>query len=234
MDGIDRAKTNAAKHAYNLIHPRHRIIGIGTGSTVEKLIEILGANNEFFRDRFFVASSLDTALKLRRYGFKVLSTSMVDEVDIYIDGADEVDRDMNMIKGGGAAHVLEKILAYYSKERIYIVDYTKIVDFLGQKHPIPIEVLPEALYLVYNRLSRLGYNVKIRLSSKGKYGVVISDTRGVIIDLYLDEPTDVVALENTLRSIPGVVGTGLFIGLADKIIVGYPDHVEVMDRHHIQ
>jgi len=103
MEGIDRAKTNAAKHAYNLIHPRHRIIGIGTGSTVEKLIETLGANKEFFQDRFFVASSLDTALKLRRYGFKVLSTSMMDEVDIYIDGADEVDRDMNMIKGGGAA-----------------------------------------------------------------------------------------------------------------------------------
>jgi len=105
---------------------------------------------------------------------------------------------------------------------------------LGQKHPIPIEVLPEALYLVYNRLSRLGYNVKIRPSSKGKYGVVISDTRGVIIDLYLDGPTDIVTLENTLRGIPGIVDTGLFIGLADKIVVGYSDHVEVMDRQCIR
>jgi len=230
LDEINRAKNLAAKHVYNMILPSHNIIGIGTGSTVEKLIEILGANKEVFQDKVFVASSLDTALKLRSYGFKVLSTSMIDEIDIYIDGADEVDRDMNMIKGGGAAHVLEKILAYYSKERIYIVDYTKKVDYLGQKHPVPIEVLPEAIYPVYNKLSRLGYKVKIRLSGKSKYGVVISDTRGAIIDLYLDRQVDPVKLDNILLNIPGVVGTGLFIGLADKIIIGYPDHVEVMEK----
>ena len=230
LDEIEKAKLMAAKHAFQLIHPSHKVIGIGTGSTVEKFIQILGEKRELFHDKFFVASSIDTALKLREHGFRVVSTATIDKIDIYIDGADEVDPEMNMIKGGGAAHVLEKILAYNAGTRIFIVDYTKLVSHLGEKHPVPVEVLPEALLLVHRRIKELGLRADIRKSRGGKYGVVVSDTRGIIIDVHIDKPFDVVKLDRALHEIPGIVGTGFFIGLADKVIVGYPDHVEVIEK----
>ncbi len=230
LDEVEKAKLMAAKHAFKLIHPSHRVIGMGTGSTVEKFIQILGEKWELFHDKVFVASSIDTALKLGEHGFRVVSTATIDKIDIYIDGADEVDPEMNMIKGGGAAHVLEKILAYNAGTRIFIVDYTKLVSRLGEKHPVPVEVLPEALLLVYRRIKELGLRADIRKSRGGKYGVVVSDTRGIIIDVHLDKPFDVVKLDRALHEIPGVVGTGFFIGLADKVIVGYPDHVEVIEN----
>ncbi len=230
LDEVEKAKLMAAKHAFKLMHPSHRVIGMGTGSTVEKFIQILGEKWELFHDKVFVASSIDTALKLREHSFRVVSTATIDKIDIYIDGADEVDPEMNMIKGGGAAHVLEKILAYNAGTRIFIVDYTKLVSRLGEKHPVPVEVLPEALLLVYRRIKELGLRADIRKSRGGKYGVVVSDTRGIIIDVHLDKPFDVVKLDRALHEIPGVVGTGFFIGLADKVIVGYPDHVEVIEN----
>ncbi len=230
LNEVEKAKLMAAKHAFKLIHPSHRVIGMGTGSTVEKFIQILGEKRELFHDKVFIASSIDTALKLREHGFRVVSAATIDKIDIYIDGADEVDPEMNMIKGGGAAHVLEKILAYNAGTRIFIVDYTKLVSRLGEKHPVPVEVLPEALLLVYRRIKELGLRADIRKSRGGKYGVVVSDTRGIIIDVHLDKPFDVVKLDRALHEIPGVVGTGFFIGLADKVIVGYPDHVEVIEK----
>ncbi len=230
LDEVEKAKLMAAKHAFKLIHPSHRVIGMGTGSTVEKFIQILGEKRGLFHDKVFIASSIDTALKLREHGFRVVSAATIDKIDIYIDGADEVDPEMNMIKGGGAAHVLEKILAYNAGTRIFIVDYTKLVSRLGEKHPVPVEVLPEALLLVYRRIKGLGLRADIRKSRGGKYGVVVSDTRGIIIDVHLDKPFDVVKLDRALHEIPGVVGTGFFIGLADKVIVGYPDHVEVIEK----
>ena len=230
LDEVEKAKLMAAKYAFRLILPSHRVIGIGTGSTVEKFIQLLSEKRELFHDKVFVASSIDTALKLREHGFKVLSTTTINKIDVYIDGADEVDPEMNMIKGGGAAHVLEKILAYNAGTRIFIVDYTKLVSRLGEKHPVPVEVLPEALLFVYRRIKELGLRADIRKSRGGKYGVVISDTRGVIIDVHLDKPVDAAELERVLCETPGIIGTGFFIGLADKIIVGYPDHVEIIEK----
>ncbi len=237
LDEVEKAKLMAAKHAFQLIPPNNRVIGVGTGSTVEKFIQLIREKRELFHDKVFVASSIDTALRLREHGFKVVSTSTIDKIDVYIDGADEVDPEMNMIKGGGAAHVLEKILAYNAETRIFIVDYTKLVRRLGEKHPVPVEVLPEALLFVYRRIKELGLRADIRKSRGGKYGVVVSDTRGIIIDVHLDKPVDVVELDRVLHEIPGIVGTGFFIGLADKVIVGYPDHVEIIekpikDRHY--
>ncbi len=230
MDEVEKAKLMAAKHAFQLIHPSHRVIGIGTGSTVEKFIQILSEKRELFHDKVFVASSIDTALRLREHSFKVLNTTTIDKIDVYIDGADEVDPAMNMIKGGGAAHVLEKILAYNAKTRIFIVDYTKLVRRLGEKHPVPVEVLPEAALFVYRKIMELGLRADIRRSGGGKYGVVVSDTRGVIIDIHLDKSVDVFNLERILRDVPGIIGTGFFIGLADKVIIGYPDHVEIIEK----
>ncbi len=230
MSELDEAKSMAAREALKYIDGAS-IIGVGTGSTVEKFIELLGGMASDYRDRLFVASSLDTMLKLKSKGFKVLYPGVIDSIDVYIDGADEVDPELNMIKGGGAALTLEKILTYYSRERIFIVDYTKLVDRLGMNHPVPIDVLPWAVSMVYKYLKEKGYNPVVRSSRKGKYGPVVSDVGGVIIDLkpLMFNPVE---LEKELKMLPGVIETGLFIGLADRVIVGWSNRVKVITRSH--
>jgi len=228
MDDVEKAKYMAAREALKHVCDAE-VIGVGTGSTVDKFIELISRNKSDFRDRLFTCSSLDTMLKLRSIGFNVVYPGSIERIDVYIDGADEVDKELNMIKGGGAALTLEKILTYYSEKRVFIVDYTKLVGTLGEKHPIPIDVLPWALLPVYNLLKRKGYNPVIRRSVKGKYGPVVSDVGGVIIDLYV-KPSSPPEIERELKLIPGVIETGLFIGLADMVIVGWSNRVEEFTR----
>ncbi len=206
------------------------IIGVGTGSTVEEFIKQLARFKNTLADMYFTASSLDTILKMREYGFNTIHPSSLSKIDFYVDGADEVDPDLNMIKGGGGALFLEKILTYYSRYRVFIVDYSKLVRWLGEKHPIPLEVNFYALSFVEEYLRNKGYRVSIRRPVKGKYGPVVSDTFGVIMDLYLNEPVDINSLEHELKMIPGIVETGLFVKLADKVIVGYEDEAKVLEK----
>ena len=227
------AKMNAARKAVEELLNRIDdigIIGVGTGSTVEEFIKQLARFKNTLTDKCFTASSLDTILKMREYGFNTIHPSSLSKIDFYVDGADEVDPDLNMIKGGGGALFLEKILTYYSKYRVFIVDYSKLVRWLGEKHPIPLEVNFYALSFVEEYLRNKGYRVSIRRPVKGKYGPVVSDTFGVIVDLYLDEPVDIKSLEHELKMIPGIVETGLFVKLADKVIVGYEDEAKVLEK----
>ncbi len=227
------AKMNAARKAVEELLNRIDdigIIGVGTGSTVEEFIKQLARFKNTLTDKCFTASSLDTILKMREYGFNTIHPSSLSKIDFYVDGADEVDPDLNMIKGGGGALFLEKILTYYSKYRVFIVDYSKLVRWLGEKHPIPLEVNFYALSFVEEYLRNKGYHVSIRRPVKGKYGPVVSDTFGVIVDLHLDEPVDINSLEHELKMIPGIVETGLFVKLADKVIVGYEDEAKVLEK----
>ncbi len=226
MNTIEECKVNAAKEAIKFVRDA-KVIGVGTGSTVEKFIEQLTEIKKELKDKIFVASSIDTRIKLVEKGFCVADLLSVNEIDVYIDGADEVDPELNMIKGGGAAHTMEKILAFYSKKRVFIVDYTKLVKKLGEKHPVPVEVIPEATNLVKHYLENKGYKVKLRYPKKGKYGPIISDTYGLILDVYLNGK-DYHDLLETLDKLPGVTGHGLFIGYADYVIVGYPDKIEIL------
>lgn len=228
-DAISRAKLNAAKKAVEYVLDAE-VIGVGTGSTVEKFIEVLARYKSDLRDRVFTGSSIDTVLKLSKLGFKVVDPLSLQKLEVYVDGADEVDPSLNMIKGGGAALTLEKLLTFYSRKRIFIVDHTKLVLRLGEKHPVPIDVLPQAVNMVLSYLMERGYNVQIRYPHKGKYGPVVSDIGGVIIDVKVPDGTDPVVLEKELKLIPGVIETGIFINLADYVIVGYPDRSEVKVR----
>ncbi len=234
MFDVRIAKINAARKAVeellNMLESVN-IIGIGTGSTVEEFIKQLSKFRETLADKYFTASSIDTVLKMKKYGFKIVHPASLSTIDVYIDGADEVDPSLNMVKGGGAALFLEKILTYYSRYRLFIVDYSKLVGWLGEKHPIPLEVNFYAVSFVEELLKNKGYNIAVRRPVKGKYGPVISDTFGVIIDLYLNDPVDIVRLESELKHVPGIIETGLFIGLADKVIVGYEDSARVLERN---
>lgn len=235
MIDTELAKLRAAEKALDIIvNSKPRVIGVGTGSTVDKFIELIATSSkaDLPSNAVFVCASLYTMYRVRELGYTVAIPSTVDRIDVYIDGADEVDHKLNMIKGGGGALTLEKILAYASLKRIYIVDYTKLVPRLCYRNPIPIEVLSEALSIVYRKLVELNLNPTIRRGHGGKYGFVVSDTRGVIIDIRPANVSDPRELEKTLKSIPGVVEVGLFIDLADVVVVGYPDKVEILHKEY--
>ncbi|MCE4624823.1 MAG: ribose 5-phosphate isomerase A [Desulfurococcales archaeon] len=215
-------KRAAAKGALALIKElgaELQSIGIGTGSTVGWFVE---ESKDLIREATTVASSsLDTALKLARIGVGSVHPSTITRLDLYVDGADEVAGDGSLVKGRGAALLGEKILAYSSRLNIIIVDESKLVQTLGERKPIPIEVHKDALMTTLKTLDAMGLNPKLR-SSTGKDGPVISDWGGVIIDLYTGPLTNVdpAKLEAELKSIPGVIEVGIFTGLTDYVVVG--------------
>lgn len=226
---ISEARRRAIEEAMKIVLSFKRdVIGIGTGSTVDMLIDMLVSSSHLFVESYFVCASMYTARRLSEAGFKILSISDVDFVDIYIDSADEVDPELNMLKGGGGAMTLEKIIASASGTRVYIVDYAKLVKTLGEKRAIPIEVLPQALSIVFRKLREKGFNPEIRRSKEGKYGFVVADTGGVIIDVIPPRDFDPYELDRELKSIPGVIETGIFTrDLVDIVVIGYPDKVIV-------
>ncbi len=216
------AKRVAAQAATRIVLGRnYKIIGIGTGSTVGFFVEELAARPEA-RSLRYVASSIDTARKLANHGLTVLDPSTIGAVDVYVDGADEVDSEGNMIKGRGAAHLSEKMLAYRSRFNIFIVDESKLVNRLGEKRPVPVSVVPSALSLVINALSALGFKVEPRRGGC-KDGPCIDDHGFVVIDVHTGPMEDPESVDQLIRSIPGVVETGLFLGLTDLVVIGRSD-----------
>lgn len=226
---ILNAKKRAVEESMKILLGLKRdVIGIGSGSTVDMFIDLLIASSYLFIESYFVCASIYTARRLSEAGFKILSISNVDSVDVYIDGADEVDPELNMVKGGGGASTLEKIIASASSVKIYMIDFTKLVKKLGEKHLIPIEVLPHALSIVYKKLHEKGFNPIIRRSREGKYGFIVADTGGIIIDITPPQNIDPQTLNRELKSITGVIETGIFTkDLVDIVITGYPDKVVV-------
>lgn len=217
------AKRRAAEGAMAFLEGAE-VIGVGTGSTVMELIEIMKPDS-----RLYVPSSTETLRALSRRGFRVMHPSSAGRLDVYVDGADEVDADLNMIKGRGGALMMEKLLARYSKLRIFIVDETKLVARLGEKGPVPIEILPEAIGFVEGKLDDMGLRFTERTCA-GKRGPLMSDTRGYILDVEVPPEGNPADLDSRLRSIPGVLETGFFFDLADVVVVGYQDRVRVLTR----
>lgn len=196
-----------------------RIVGVGTGSTTrEALVEL--ARRGMLDGKVVVASSLASALMVREAGLRPVMPHVVDSIDFYFDGADEVvPGSLDLLKGRGAALVGEKILASMSRLRVYVVDESKIVSRLGEKRRVPVEVNPWALSHVIRRLREMGLHAEPREGS-GKDGPASSDWGGVIVDVETGPIEDPAALDRELKSIVGVVETGIFSGLADAVVVG--------------
>lgn len=216
-------KRRAAEGALSFLEGA-RIVGMGTGSTVMELVGLLEPD-----DRVYVASSAETALALARRGFRVAHPSTVRSMDVYVDGADEVDGNLDMIKGRGGALTMEKLLASHSKSRVFIVDESKLVSALGERGGVPVEVLPEAIGMVEGRLEEMGLRYSER-TCQGKRGPLASDTRGYLLDVEVPRGADPRELDARLRSIAGVVETGFFLGIADVVVVGYPDRTRLLTR----
>lgn len=206
------------------------VLGLGTGSTVEHFAALLsGEVRKGLRIKVVPTSyhSIQMALK---YGFEVLPIELVNEVDLIVDGADEVDRRLNMIKGRGAALAREKVVACMASRRVYIVSYDKVVDKLCSTKPIPVEVLPFAYKYVMRKLEELGGEPELREAGRFKDGPLVTDNGNFIIDVYFKPLDDPHELELRIKRIPGVVEVGLFCGIADVVYIGKPDGLEVLAR----
>ncbi len=211
----DEKKQAAAKAALKHL-PKGGILGVGTGSTVNFLIDLLPE----LQLEAAVASSEATAERLKKLGIEVVDMNSVGSLDAYVDGADEIDRHMHMIKGGGAALTREKIVASIARKFICIVDDSKWVEQLGREFALPIEVIPMARSAVARKIVALGGDPAYREG-------VVTDNGNVILDVYNLNILNALELEKTLNDIPGVVTNGIFaINKADIAIVATNNGIE--------
>ncbi|MBY0579772.1 MAG: ribose-5-phosphate isomerase RpiA [Burkholderiales bacterium] len=206
----DEMKQAVAKAAIEHV-PSGCIIGVGTGSTANYFIEELGKVKH--RLEGAVASSEATAARLKSHGIEVLDLNGVNELDVYVDGADEITHNMHMIKGGGGALTREKIVAAVSRRFICVADESKLVDVLG-KFPLPVEVIPMARSYVSRELVKLGGQPRLRAGFTTDNGNAILDVHGLAI-------MNPVELEGVINQITGVVTNGLFARRpADLLLLG--------------
>ncbi len=199
------------------------IVALGTGSTAAFVIEELGRRirQEGLSIRG-IPTSYQAAMLARQYGVPLTTLDDVDHIDIAIDGADEVDPQKNLIKGGGGAHTREKVIDSLAKVFVVVIDQSKLVQHLGESFPVPVEVLPLAIAPVLRRLTAMGGTPVIRMAVK-KDGPVITDQGNLVVDVTFREIPDPAALEAALNNIPGVLENGIFSGVANIILVGSPE-----------
>jgi ribose 5-phosphate isomerase A len=202
------------------------IVGLGTGSTVTYLIKKLAQKVDEGLKIKAVSTSTSTSKLAESLGIHILNFDDVGEIDLTIDGADEVDKNLNGIKGGGGALLFEKIVATSSRKNIWIVDSTKLVDNLG-KFPLPVEVVPFGIEHTISKLKEVGYNPELRLADEK---IFLTDGNHYTIDLHLNKITEPIKLEHELKKLPGIVEIGLFINIADMIIVGRANSYEILRR----
>jgi len=214
----------AAGQAAALLVKDGMTVGLGTGSTVAFLIEEIGRMITNGLKISGVATSHQSKALCYKAGIPLAEAGLLDRIDLAIDGADEVTRDLDAIKGGGAAHAVEKIIAVMADEFVIIADESKIVEHLGLSFPVPVEVMPQAAGLFLKEAKRLGTEPKIREAS-GKDGPLVTDNGNFVIDLRLNTPQDMYELNHYLKAIPGVIETGLFLKIAKKAIIATNDGV---------
>lgn len=227
---MDKAQQDALKKAAGIEGAKlvkdGMIAGLGTGSTVRFLVDELGRRTKEEGLKFTgVTTSRRTAKQAEGYGIKIVDIDDVDHIDLTIDGADEVDKNFNGIKGGGAALLWEKIVNENSNYNVWIVDESKVVDTIG-KFPLPVEVIPFGAGHVIKKFESKGYKPTLRKNADGTD--VRTDENNYIVDLHLeriDHPQD---LAEDLINTVGVVEHGLFLNRVDKVIVGNPNGPRIL------
>ncbi|GBD54111.1 ribose-5-phosphate isomerase RpiA [Microcystis aeruginosa NIES-298] len=220
IDPVILMKQEVGKAAANLVQS-NSVVGLGTGSTTAYAIEYLGARLQSgeISNIVGVPTSFQAQVLARKYGIPLTTLDVIVKMDIAIDGADEVDPQKNLIKGGGAAHTQEKIVDSLADIFVVVVDGNKLVDKLGSTFLLPVEVLPMAMTPVMRKLESLGGKPSLRMGVK-KAGPVVTDQGNLVIDVKFDSIDDPADLERTINNMPGVLENGLFVGVADLILVG--------------
>ena len=203
-------------------------LGLGTGRAATAFVRALGAEVAKGLRVRGVATSIATAEVARELSIPLLELDEAGTLDVTFDGADEVDPNLDLIKGYGGALLREKITASSSRRLIILVGPEKIVPHLGERGKLPVEVVPFGLSLCDARLRELGCEPVLRTQPDGN--AYVTDNGNAILDCGIEVIEDPAALDRAIESIPGAVGTGLFVGMADAVIVGRDGGPEVLER----
>jgi ribose 5-phosphate isomerase A len=197
------------------------VIGLGTGSTTAFAIEYIGARLKSgeLTNVVGIPTSFQAQVLAKKFGIPLTTLDEADRIDIAIDGADEVDPQKNLIKGGGAAHTQEKVVDALAEQFIVVVDGSKLVDKLGSTFLLPVEVIPMAVTPVMRAIVKLGGEPQLRMGVR-KAGPVVTDQGNLVIDVKFQSIDNPAELEKTLNNIPGVLENGLFVGVTDLVLVG--------------
>jgi len=225
VDLIELGKKKAAEKAVEENIRENMIIGIGSGSTVVYAVEKIGElNRKTDLNLKCIPSSFQAYQLIIENGLNYVPLDQYPEIDLDIDGADEIDKELNLIKGGGGCLVQEKILASNSKIFIIIADFRKNSEKLGQnyKKGVPIEVIPMSYVPIMKKLEKLGGKPILRMA-QSKMGPLITDNGNFIIDVDLGIINNPKELNDKILKIPGIVDTGFFIGMATKAYIGLED-----------
>jgi len=220
-----RVALEAVKHVKD-----NFIVGLGSGSTAAYVIQEIGEKTRKEGLRILGVPTSHQAMMLAVHcGVPLTTLDEHPQLDLAIDGADQVDRKLNLIKGGGGALTREKIVASASKEFVIVADETKLVEKLGTNHTVPVEVLPFALTTVMVRLRELKGKPILR-EGGGKVGPLVTDNGNFVVDVDFGSVDDVKELNLRLKLISGIIETGLFVGMADVVYLGKPGGVEKLVR----
>ncbi|XGI83146.1 ribose 5-phosphate isomerase A [Halorutilales archaeon Cl-col2-1] len=225
--GSEREKRNAGESAADLVSDGD-VVGLGTGSTTAYAVRRLG---ERIREEGLEIRGIPTSYQSRQIAIEEgipLTSLDVETPDIDIDGADQFDDDLSLVKGGGAAHLREKIVASASDRVVIVADeskYSKTLDY-----PVPVEVVGDAVDVVESRLSDMGGDPELREAER-KDGPVVTDNGNLVLDVDFGE-FDASSLEPRISEVPGVVEHGVFEGIADEIHIGKEDGVKVKRKQN--
>lgn len=230
MSWIEGAKREAAEKAVALVESGS-VIGLGSGSTASYVTRILGRRlrDGELKDVLGVPTSLQAVAEAVEAGIPLTTLDEHPVLNLGIDGADQIDHDLNAIKGGGGALLREKVVASASRRFIVIADGRKLTGSLGEGCSLPVEVLPFALGPAQRRIIDLGAEVSVR-SGSGKLGPVVTDNGNIILDADFDAIPEPRRLERELKTIPGIIETGLFIGCVDLAFIGTKEGMKRLEK----
>jgi ribose 5-phosphate isomerase A len=217
----DRMKQAVAEAAVEQIRDG-MVLGLGSGSTAALMIQALGAKlrRGDLNDIVGVTTSFQGEVLAAELGIPLKSLNAIDRIDLAIDGADEVDPSFQLIKGGGACHVQEKLVARRAERFVVVVDSTKLVDTLNLGFLLPVEVLPGAWRQVQGQLKEMGAEAQLRMAVR-KAGPVVTDQGNLVLDAkFVGGITNPAALEKEINNLPGVLENGLFVDITDQVLVG--------------
>lgn len=224
-------ETNFKKQAAQAALPKIRkgmTVGLGAGATIAYLVEAIAADHALAASLTLLSSSAETILLLKKHGLEVIDAGELSKIDLYFDGCDQVDANLNALKSGAGIHAIEKILAFMASQFIILADAAKFTDKLNTAHPLAMEVLPQAIKKVISIMEERFPGVVISLR-KNANDPVLTERKNLLIDLRFEVLPELSELDR-LKMLPGVVDHSLFLGIASGAVIAGVDGVRVVDK----